>query len=86
MSPVSNVTSVSERILQEWKPNAALQAWGTAEATQERRLFPVACKRWLGCGYPVGCGWVPFVWPLPCPCALLLDHLIRQDEERRGDG
>jgi hypothetical protein len=29
-------------------PNAALQAWGAAEATQERRLFPVACKRWFG--------------------------------------
>src|SRR5262249_29985133 len=24
--------------------------------------------------------------PPACPCALLLDHLIRQDEERRGDG
>jgi hypothetical protein len=30
------------------KPNAALQARGAAEATQERRLFPVACKRVLG--------------------------------------
>ena len=29
-------------------PNAALQARGAAAATQERRLFPVACKRWLG--------------------------------------
>src|SRR5712691_8725168 len=38
-------------------PNAALQARGAAEATQERRLFPVACKRWLGCGDPVGYGW-----------------------------
>src|SRR5712691_6362382 len=38
-------------------PNAALQARGAAGATQERRLFPVACKRWLGCGYPVSCGW-----------------------------
>src|SRR6266496_1319329 len=25
----------------------------------ERRLFPVACKRWLGWERPVGCGWVP---------------------------
>ena len=25
--------------------NAALQARGAAAATQERRLFPVACKR-----------------------------------------
>src|SRR6266581_2876641 len=25
-------------------------------ATEERRLFPVACKRWLGCGYPGGYG------------------------------
>ena len=32
-------------------PNAALQARGAATATQERRLFPVACKRVLG--------WVP---------------------------
>ncbi len=32
------------------KPNAALQARGAAAATQERRLFPVACKRWLGWG------------------------------------
>jgi hypothetical protein len=23
--------------------------------------------------------------PLPCPCALLLDYLIRQDEEHRGE-
>ena len=30
------------------QPNAALQARGAAAATQERRLFPVACKRWLG--------------------------------------
>ena len=38
-------------------PNAALQARGAAAARHERRLFPVACKRLLGCGYPVGCGW-----------------------------
>src|SRR6266571_4478654 len=37
--------------------NAALQARGAAAATQERRLFPVACKRWLGWGDPVSCGW-----------------------------
>jgi hypothetical protein len=29
-------------------PNAALQARGAAGATQERRLFPVACKRLFG--------------------------------------
>src|SRR5881628_1447772 len=33
-----------------WKPNAPLQARGAAAATQERRLFPVACKRWFGWG------------------------------------
>ena len=33
--------------------NAALQARGAAAA--QRTLFPVACKRWFGCGYPVGC-------------------------------
>src|SRR6266568_6986096 len=38
-------------------PNAALQARGAAAATQERRLFPVACKRWFGWGDPVSCGW-----------------------------
>ena len=38
------------------KPNAALQARGAAEATQERRLFPVACKRWLGSEGSVGRG------------------------------
>ena len=32
------------------EPNAALQARGAAGATQERRLFPVACKRVLGAG------------------------------------
>jgi hypothetical protein len=32
------------------KPNAALQARGAVAATQERRLFPVACKRWLDRG------------------------------------
>src|SRR5262244_1688435 len=31
------------------------------------------------------CGWRLPVWPLPCSCALLLDHLIRQDEEGRGE-
>src|SRR5262245_37104566 len=25
------------------------------------------------------------VWPTPMPCAPLLDHLIRQNEERRGE-
>jgi hypothetical protein len=29
-------------------PNAALQARGAAKAPQEHRLFPIACKRWLG--------------------------------------
>jgi hypothetical protein len=29
-------------------PNAPLQARGAAAATQERRLFPVASKRWFG--------------------------------------
>src|SRR6266700_4221094 len=37
--------------------NAALQARGAAGATQEQRLFPVACKRWFGCGYPGSYGW-----------------------------
>src|SRR5438046_2762418 len=43
------------------------------------RAYLGASKRWFGCG------WEPPVCPLPCPCALLLDHLIRQDEERRGE-
>ena len=43
------------------KPNATLQARGIAGARNERTLFPVACKRWLGCGYPVG-----YEWDTPC--------------------
>src|SRR4029434_3189739 len=66
-------------------PNAALQARGAAEATQERRLFPVACKRWLGWGTPYAAAGVPRSGPPACPCPLLLDHLIRQKEERRGE-
>src|SRR5712691_11000273 len=67
-------------------PNAALQARGAAEATQERRLFPVACQRWLGCGYPVGCGWGALcLGPPACPCARLLEHLVRLYQERRGE-
>src|SRR4029453_2740324 len=27
----------------------------------------------------------PFYGPSPFPCAYLLDHLVRQDEERRGE-
>src|SRR5207253_9102801 len=30
--------------------------------------------------------WCPFYDPSPFPCAHLLDHLIRLEEERRGDG
>src|SRR5262245_31599597 len=60
------------------KPNAALQARGAAAATQERRLFPTACKRWFGKA-PASCE------PHPGLPARLLDHLIRQDEERRGE-
>ena len=55
------------------EPNAALQARGAAGARNERRLFPVACKRWLGWGCSVSCGWAtpglahshapaPFYW------------------------
>src|SRR2546422_1368957 len=36
-------------------------------------------------GPAFGCGWRLPVWPLPCPCVLLLDQLIRQDEECRGE-
>ena len=49
-----------------------------AEATQERRLLGVGSTAWFGWG---GC---PLSGPLPCPCALLLEHLVRQEEERRG--
>src|SRR5712692_3781618 len=34
----------------------------------ERRLFPVACTRWFGWEYLVGCGWVP---PIDCNTLLV---------------
>src|SRR6267142_3346916 len=37
-----------DKSVSKWMPNAALQARGAAAARHERRLFPVACKRWLG--------------------------------------
>src|SRR5262249_12844130 len=36
------------RVTASEPPNAALQAGGAAAATQERRLFPAACKQWFG--------------------------------------
>src|SRR6267143_3724301 len=62
------ISSTGRWELSTLAPNAALQARGTAAATQERRLFPVACKRWFGWECPVGCGWVP---PIDCNTLLV---------------
>src|SRR5438128_815872 len=62
-------------------PNAGPQALPIAKARNERRLLAVACTPSLGWGRTGALS-----GPFPCPCTPLLDHLIRLEEERRGDG
>src|SRR5713101_5575214 len=63
--------------------NAGRQAPPIAAA--QRRLLAVACTPLFGWGRLVGL-WVacPLFGPPACPCARLLEHLVRQHEEVRG--
>jgi hypothetical protein len=80
------------------KPNAGRQLLPEAGATQERTLEGVGCSAWFAWGCPVGCGWAPisfhtFLFPRCTihdtshfPYNSLLDHLVRLEEEQRGNG
>src|SRR5712691_4566219 len=72
------------------QPNAAAQP--RLKAGAERTLEGVGCRRLFGWGCPTprrqtswsapGC---PFCNPIERSCAFLLNHLIRLEEERRGN-
>jgi hypothetical protein len=81
-------------------PNAEHQA--RREAGAERTLYAVACMPWFGRGYLVGLWVTSLLYtptPIlelfslrpvppasPLPCVRLLEHLIRQHQEVRGNG
>src|SRR5712692_3896223 len=66
------------------KPNAGRHAPPIAAA--QRRLLAVACTPLFGWGAPVGL-WIgcPPSTPRTSHSSRLLDHLVRLEEERRGD-